>query len=81
MVEHNALLARYDLGAAHWGATNATTLSTRVLRDISLLGGTLAMILIASGVAIRASAVAATAAATVIEAKLCVPGIRCPSPQ
>ena len=52
MVEHNALLARYDLGAAHWGATNATTLSTRVLRDISLLGGTLAMILIALGVAI-----------------------------
>jgi hypothetical protein len=36
--------ARYDLGAAHW-SDDATTLSTRVLRDISLLGGTLAMIL------------------------------------
>ena len=25
MVQHNAGLARYDLGAAHWGATNATS--------------------------------------------------------
>jgi hypothetical protein len=52
MVEHNALIARYDLGAARWGATNATTTSTRALRDISLFGGTTFMIVVALGVAI-----------------------------
>lgn len=52
MVQHNALLARYDLSAAHWGATNATSSSTHFLRDVSQLGGTAAMIVIAVVVAI-----------------------------
>jgi len=47
MVQHNAGLARYDLSAARWGATNATSGSTRFLRDISLFGGTPVMIVIA----------------------------------
>src|SRR5262245_33185708 len=33
MVQHDAGLARYDLGAARWGATNATSTSTRFLRN------------------------------------------------
>jgi membrane-associated phospholipid phosphatase len=47
MAQHNAFLARYDLTAARWGATNATDTSTRWLRNVSLLGGTPAMIVIA----------------------------------
>ena len=47
MVQHNAGLARYDLGAARWGATNATSGSTTFLRNVSLLGGTPVMILVA----------------------------------
>lgn len=51
MVQHHVLLARYDLSAAHWGATNASPASTRVLRDVSLLGGTPVMIIVAVSVA------------------------------
>ena len=47
MVRHNSGLARYDLSAARWGGKHATSASTRVLRDISLLGGTYAMIAVA----------------------------------
>jgi undecaprenyl-diphosphatase len=50
MVHTNAGLAHYDLSAARWGASHATSTSSRVLRDVSLLGGTPAMILI--GVAV-----------------------------
>jgi undecaprenyl-diphosphatase len=50
MVHSNAGLAHYDLGAARWGASHATRASTRVLRDVSLLGGTPAMILVAVAV-------------------------------
>jgi membrane-associated phospholipid phosphatase len=46
MVQHNAGLARWDLSAARWGGSNATQTSTQVLRDISLLGGTLGMIVV-----------------------------------
>lgn len=52
MSQHNALLARYDLTAARWGATNATPGSTHFLRDVSLLGGTPVMIAVALGAAI-----------------------------
>ncbi|HEV7526038.1 MAG TPA: phosphatase PAP2 family protein [Acidimicrobiia bacterium] len=45
MVQHNAGLARYDLSAARWGASHATSGSTRFLKDVSFLGGTEAMIL------------------------------------
>jgi membrane-associated phospholipid phosphatase len=47
MFEHNALLARYDLSAARFGADHATAWSTRVLRDISMLGGTPVMVAVA----------------------------------
>jgi undecaprenyl-diphosphatase len=52
MVQHHLWLAHYDLTAANFGATNATTLSTRTLRTISLLGGTPLMIIVSVGVAI-----------------------------
>jgi undecaprenyl-diphosphatase len=47
MAQHNALLAHYDLSAARWGADNATSTSSRGLRDISLFGGTPIMIAVA----------------------------------
>ncbi|HYL51847.1 MAG TPA: phosphatase PAP2 family protein [Acidimicrobiia bacterium] len=47
MVHTNSGLAHYDLSAARWGASHATHTSTRVLRDVSLLGGTPAMIIVA----------------------------------
>jgi membrane-associated phospholipid phosphatase len=47
MVQHNAGLARYDLSAARWGASHATGGSTHFLRDVSLLGGTPIMIVVA----------------------------------
>jgi membrane-associated phospholipid phosphatase len=47
MVQHNAGLARYDLSAARWGADHATPGSTRFLRDVSMFGGTPAMIVFA----------------------------------
>jgi membrane-associated phospholipid phosphatase len=52
MTQHNALLARYDLTAARWGATNATKTSSRLLRDVSLFGGTPVMIAVAFTAAI-----------------------------
>jgi membrane-associated phospholipid phosphatase len=39
MAQHNVLLAHYDLSAARWGASHATSASTRFLRDVSLVGG------------------------------------------
>jgi undecaprenyl-diphosphatase len=52
MVQHNALLAHYDLSAARWGASHASSSSTHALRDISLFGGTPVMIvaLVSAGV-------------------------------
>jgi membrane-associated phospholipid phosphatase len=52
MVQHNAFLARYDLSAARWGASHASSSTTKALRDISLLGGTSVMIvaLVCAGV-------------------------------
>jgi undecaprenyl-diphosphatase len=47
MVQHGTGLAHYDLSAARWGGSHATTGSTRVLRDISILGGTYCMIVVA----------------------------------
>jgi len=47
MVQHNAGLAHWDLGAARWGGTNATSGSTQFLRDVSQLGGTPVMIIVA----------------------------------
>jgi len=47
MVQSNAGLARYDLGAANWGGTHASPTSTDFLRNVSLLGGTTCMILVA----------------------------------
>jgi hypothetical protein len=44
MVQHNAGLARYDLSAARWGGDNATTGTTRFLRDVRVFGGTPVMI-------------------------------------
>lgn len=52
MVDHNALLARYDLSAARFGAHHATPWSTHVLRDLSQLGGTPVTIAVALVVAI-----------------------------
>jgi undecaprenyl-diphosphatase len=46
MVQHNAFLARYDMSAARWGASHQASLSTRGLRDIALLGGTPAMVVV-----------------------------------
>jgi membrane-associated phospholipid phosphatase len=47
MVQHNAGLARYDLSAARWGGDHATSGSTRILKDISLIGGTPVMVAVA----------------------------------
>ncbi|MDQ1520957.1 MAG: hypothetical protein QOI55_2030 [Actinomycetota bacterium] len=47
MAQHDALLARYDLSAARWGAAHDTPTSTRFLRNVSLLGGTPVMIAVA----------------------------------
>ncbi len=55
MIRSHAGLARYDLSAANWGATHATSDSTSVLRDISLLGGTLGSTLVVVVVAAVAS--------------------------
>ena len=52
MVQHDTGLAHYDLSAARWGGAHATNGSTRVLRDISLLGGTYVMIVVALAAAI-----------------------------
>jgi undecaprenyl-diphosphatase len=47
MVRSNEGLARYDLSAARFGASHATTGSTDVLRAVSLIGGTVGSIVIA----------------------------------
>jgi undecaprenyl-diphosphatase len=47
MVQTNTGLAKWDLSFARWGAEHATELSTRVMRDVSLLGGTLGVLTIA----------------------------------
>ena len=47
MIQHHAGLAHYDLTAARWGGTNATPRSTQTLRDISQLGGTMGVVVIA----------------------------------
>lgn len=52
MIDHNSLLARYDLSAAKFGAHHATAWSTHVLRDISQLGGTPVIVAISVVVAI-----------------------------
>jgi membrane-associated phospholipid phosphatase len=44
MVHSDSGLARWDLSFARWGGDNATTTSTRLLRDISLFGGTLGVV-------------------------------------
>jgi undecaprenyl-diphosphatase len=44
MVRRRLGFARWDLGAAQWGARYATDAATAVLRDISLLGGTLGIV-------------------------------------
>lgn len=48
MVQTHSGLAKWDLALARWGAAHATTTSTRGLRDISLLGGTVGVIAIAA---------------------------------
>jgi len=51
MARRNQGIARWDMGLARLGARHATHLSTTVMRDISLLGGTLGIIIIALAVA------------------------------
>jgi undecaprenyl-diphosphatase len=55
MIRSNSGVARFDLGAARWGAEHATTRSTDFLRDVSLLGGTMGSIVIALAVAVVVS--------------------------
>jgi membrane-associated phospholipid phosphatase len=62
MVQHNAGLAHWDLGAARWGGTNATSGSTQFLRDVSQLGGTPVMIIVAVVAAVAEYARTRTAA-------------------
>jgi undecaprenyl-diphosphatase len=45
MVRRNLGFAHWDLSAARWGAQHATDASTAVLRDISLLGGTIGLLI------------------------------------
>jgi membrane-associated phospholipid phosphatase len=51
MARRNQGVARWDIRLARFGAEHPTHLSTTVMRDISLLGGTLGIILIALAVA------------------------------
>jgi membrane-associated phospholipid phosphatase len=44
MVHSDSGLARWDLSFARWGGDNATPTSTRLLRDISLFGGTIGVL-------------------------------------
>ena len=46
MVRRNLGFAEWDLSAARFGAQHATSASTTVLRDISLLGGTLGLVVV-----------------------------------
>ncbi len=43
-VRRHVGFARWDLGAARWGAVHATATSTPILRDVSQLGGTLGVL-------------------------------------
>jgi len=52
MVRTHSGLASWDLAFARWGAEHATPVSTRGLRDISLLGGTVGVIAIAGVVGV-----------------------------
>jgi undecaprenyl-diphosphatase len=52
MIDTHSGLAKWDLSFARWGAENATPTSTRVLRDISQLGGTLGVLTIATVVGV-----------------------------
>jgi len=52
MVRTHSGLASWDLAFARWGAEHATRASTRALRDISLLGGTVGVIAIAGVVGV-----------------------------
>ena len=52
MVRTHSGLASWDLAFARWGAEHATPTSTRALRDISLLGGTVGVIGIAGVVGV-----------------------------
>ena len=45
MVRRNRGFARWDLSAARWAATHATDASTSVLRVISMLGGTMVIVI------------------------------------
>jgi membrane-associated phospholipid phosphatase len=56
MVRSHTGLANYDLRAARWGAAHATSGSTQILRNISLLGGTVGSIVVALVVAVLAVA-------------------------
>ena len=47
MISSDAGLAHYDLSAARWGADHASEGSTQFLRNVSLLGGTSVMIVLA----------------------------------
>jgi undecaprenyl-diphosphatase len=46
MVRTETGVARFDLGFARWGATQATAASTAVLRRLSLVGGTAGVIVV-----------------------------------
>jgi undecaprenyl-diphosphatase len=52
MVRRNVGFARWDLSAARWGANHATDFATAILRDVSVLGGTLGLITVAVVVAV-----------------------------
>jgi undecaprenyl-diphosphatase len=52
MVQTHSGLAKWDLSFARWGASNATDTSTRVMKDISLLGGTAGVLVIAAVVGV-----------------------------
>jgi membrane-associated phospholipid phosphatase len=72
MIQHNAGLARWDLSAARWGASHATPSSTRFLKDVSLLGGTL--MIVAAAVAAAAVEYARTRRAAIFAFLLLVVG-------
>jgi membrane-associated phospholipid phosphatase len=52
MAQHHALLAHYDLSAARWGGSHATSWSTRVSSDVSFVAATPSMIVIATVAAV-----------------------------
>ncbi len=54
LVRSNPELARIDRGAATWGSTNASDASTAILRGVTQLGGTTAIVLLAVAVMVFA---------------------------